>query len=892
MSRSVAAAVLVCACAGAAVPAFAQTQVVANGGGSRTDRVAVRPPAVGAAVRVAAAAPDVDGRLDEPVWATAPVMSEFTQRDPDEGQPASERTEVRVTYTDDALYVGVRAFDREPARIAAQLTRRDSWSPSDWIAVGIDSYHDRRTGFVFQVNPAGVKRDSYIFNDTEEDDSWDAVWDVAVSRDAEGWTAEFRIPFSQLRFARADAHTFGFQVHRVINRRNETQQWRYIPKNEQGQVSLWGELRGIEGLRPPRRLEVLPYTVARGQRYAAEERNPFRTGASQSATIGADVKYGITSNITLDLTLNPDFGQVEQDPAFVNLSAYEQYQSERRPFFTEGVNLFRFGLGLGDGDGANEQLFYSRRVGRPPQGSPSVPDSGFAEPVDHTAIRAAAKLSGKTPGGWSVGLLSAITGPERAAVDSFGVRRFETVEPATAYLVGRLARDFRAGHTVVGAFATALRRDLPSQLDWLRSDAYAMGLDFNHRFASGAYRVTAKLIGSNVRGSREAILATQTSSARYYQRPDNDYTEVDSAATSLSGLMAQATIGKERGAWMWVTGVDTRTPGFEVNDMGFMREADYISQFGWLAHRWTRPGRVFRRAQINFNQWSNFNYGGERGNLGGNINAHGTLLNYWYGGGGINRNLGGVSNELRGGPAILRPGNWNGWGYFGSDERKALRVNVNAGFFSQDEHAAAGWWSSTYLAYRPSGQVDLSVGPSVNVTHDQWQYLTAEAPLGTTEYIFGELEQTTVDMGVRANITFSPALTLQLYAAPFYAAGRFPAVKRVADPRGASFADRFDVLGADRATRTTSGDWAIDLDRNDTTDLTVGNPDFGVVSFRSNAVLRWEYRPGSTLFLVWQQNRGDFTSDGRYQPREAYRRLRGTRPENVFLVKLNYWLSL
>ena len=892
MSRTVAAAVLVCACAGAAVPAFAQTQVAANGGGARAGAVALRPPAVGAAVRVSAGAPHVDGRLDEPVWATAPVMSEFTQRDPDEGQPASERTEVRVTYTDDAIYVGVRAFDREPDRIAAQLTRRDSWSPSDWIAVGIDSYHDRRTGFVFQVNPAGVKRDSYVFNDTEEDDSWDAVWDVAVSRDAEGWTAEFRIPFSQLRFARADAHTFGFQVHRVINRRNETQQWRFIPKNEQGQVSLWGELGGIDGLQPPRRLEVLPYTVARGRRYAAEAGNPFRTGANQTATVGADVKYGITSNITLDLTLNPDFGQVEQDPAFVNLSAFEQYQSERRPFFTEGVNLFRFGLGLGDGDGANEQLFYSRRVGRPPQGSPTVPDSGFAETVDHTAIRAAAKLSGKTPGGWSIGLLSAITGPEHAQVDSFGVRRAEIVEPGTAYLVGRLARDFRGGHTVIGAFATAMHRDLTSSLDWLRRDAYALGLDFNHRFLNGTYRVTGKLIGSNIRGSAEAMLAAQQSPARYYQRPDNDYTEIDSSATSMSGLMAQATIGRERGNWVWSTGFDTRTPGFEVNDMGFMREADYVSQFGWAQRRWLTPGRVFRSVRLNFNQWAGWNYGGERTSLGGNINAHGTLRNYWGGGGGFNRNLGGVSNELRGGPAILRPGNWNGWGYVYSDERKTLRLNIDGWFFDQDEDAASGGGSGIYVAYRPSGQVDLSVGPSVNYTHDQWQYLTADNINGAQEYIFGELKQTTVSLGLRANFTFSPELTLQVYAAPFYSAGRFPAVKRVADPRAATFADRFDVLGADRATRTTAGDWDIDLDRDATTDLTIGNPDFGFVSFRSNAVLRWEYRPGSTIFVVWQQNRGDFTSDGRYQPREAYRMLRATRPENVFLVKLNYWLSL
>jgi hypothetical protein len=846
--------------------------------------------AAATAVRALVQPPRVDGRLDDPAWVTAPVFGDFVQRDPDEGRPATERTEMRVVYTDAALYVGVRAYDSQPERITGHLTRRDADSPSDWIILGIDSYFDRRTAFVFAVNPVGVKRDWYIFNDVEEDDSWDAVWDVAASRDGGGWTAEFRIPFSQLRFARAASQRFGFNVVRKINRLNEEDHWRLIPRGAPGTVSLFGDLAGLDGLRPPRRLEILPYSVGRSTWNIDQPGNPFRPPREGSTTVGADLKLGLGSNLTLDATINPDFGQVEADPAVVNLSAFETFYPEKRPFFTEGVNIFRFPLSLGDGDGANEQLFYSRRVGRRPQGSPDVPPGGFGEELQQTTILAAAKLSGKTASGWTIGLLAARTAEERAeVVDANGVRSRDIVEPGTTQLVGRLARDFRHGRTVVGLFGTYLDRDLPVDMPWLRSSAFTIGADWNHRFARDQYRFRGSAVLSNVRGSAEAIDITQRSSARYYQRPDNDYVTYDPTRTSLSGFSGQVEFGKIAGDWRFLTALDTRSPGFEVNDLGYQREADYVTQVVWVGRRWLQPGKVFRRFSLNVNQWNAWSYGWDHLNTGGNVNASFTLLNYWGGYFGVNRNWEGLSTGmLRGGPAIRRPGGTNGWAGFYSDERKALRAELNVWGWRQDESGSWEAGLNPFVAWRPSGRVDLRVGPSFNRNRNQAQYLTDTVLTGRTEYLFGQLSQSTVAMTVRANITFTPRLTLQVYAEPFYSAGSYSDVARVTDPRGDRFQDRFQALGA---TRDANGDFAVDVDGGGT-DVVLPNPDFSYASFRSNVVLRWEYRPGSTLFLVWQQNRGLGTSDGRYDPDGALRDLFGTEPENVFLVKVNYWFSL
>lgn len=876
-----------------AVVAWGLTFAAAAQAQQSTDRARVdAAPGAAVAVRAAPAAPRLDGRLDDPAWTAANPIADFTQRDPREGEPATERTEVRVVYTDDAIYVGVRAHDSQADRIAAHLTRRDEWSPSDWIAIAFDSYRDRRTAFYFAANAAGVKRDIYFYDDNNEDDSWDANWDVSVRVDDEGWTAEFRIPFSQLRFGKAERHEWGFNVYRRINRLNEEQYWRLPPKNQSGIVSRFGDLVGIEGIAPPRRIEVTPYVSGTSGFEPTETGNPFQTGDFQTARMGADLNIGVTSNLTLSATVNPDFGQVEADPAVVNLSAFETFFTERRPFFNEGIDIFRFSLSGGDGNA--EQLFYTRRIGRQPQGS--VEDrGGFAESVQQTTILGAAKLSGKTPSGWTIGLLGSVTAEEKAnAIDAAGNPYADVVEPRTGYFVGRVARDFRGGLTQVGLFATAMDRALPDNLAFLRSNAYTAGINWSHRFRNDTYGFSGWLVGSHVRGSAEAIDETQRSSARYYQRPDNDYVTYDPTRTSLSGYSGQFSFGKRGGgSWRFSTGIDTRSPGFEVNDLGFQRDADRTLQWLWLNKRWLQPGKVFRRFNLNFNQWALWNYGWDRINAGGNVNFNYTFANYWGGWGGMGRQVGGLSSAtLRGGPGFLRPGGTDAWVGFFTDSRKDLRGEIWGFGFKQDESDTWEHGFGVSVAWRAASNLDFRVGPHVFRQRDTFQYLTTEDALGETHYVFGELRQTTTSMTFRGNATFTPTLSLQLYAEPFVSSGRYEGFRQIADPRGAHFADRFDDFGPDRLLTDADGNVGIDLDRDGAVEIELDNPDFTFLSFRSNVVLRWEYKLGSTIFLVWQHGRTDFTSDGRFRLGSNLGSLFEAPQTNTFLVKVNYWLSL
>lgn len=852
-----------------------------------------RRTAEAVAVRAQPRPPEVDGRLDDEAWHLAPVITGFVQRDPHEGMPATEPTEARVVYTDHAIYVGIRAYDSQPDRITGLLTRRDRPSPSDWLGVAFDSYRDRRTAFAFMVNPAGVKRDIYFYNDGEgEDDSWDAVWDVAVSRDSLGWTAEFRIPFSQLRFPKGKNQHFGLNLYRMINRLNEEQFWQLPPKNEPGFVSRFGDLVGIEGIEPPRRIELLPYSAAGNTWEPPETGNPFRTGTNPSARLGADLNVGLTPNLTLSATINPDFGQVEADPAVVNLTAFETFYPEKRPFFNEGLDIFRFPISLGDGDEANEQLFYTRRIGRAPQGR-ADPRGGFAEAPPNTTILGAAKLSGKSSAGWSIGALGALTAEEKAsAIDRLGRRHEDPVEPLTAYFVGRLAKDFRNGLTQAGLFATAVERDLPEQLNYLRQRAYSLAASWNHRFLGDTYAAVGWIAASRVSGSPEAIDRTQRSSARYFQRPDNDYVSYDPSRTALSGFAGQLMLMRTQGNWRYGALVDTRSPGFEVNDIGFQREADRTVQAVWINRRWLRPGRVFRSFNLNLNQWSAWNYGWDRLGIGGNINANWTWLNYWGGYLGVERNFGGLDPAaLRGGPGLTQPARANLWSGLRSDQRKTLRGRVDWGFTLQDEGAGWSYRVGPGISWRPVENVDLGVSTSFSRKFDGWQFLRQADVLGETHYVFGELNQSTVNMTFRADVTFTPNLSLQVYAQPFVASGHYRAFKRVADPRASTFAGRFDLFGADRLQ--LSGDRVrVDLDRDGTADLDLGTPDFTVLSLRSNVVLRWEYLPGSNLFLVWQHGREHSLADGSFSVLSRLSDLWSAAGTNTLLLKINYWLSL
>ncbi len=845
-------------------------------------------------------APRLDGRLEEDAWQGAMIVADFTQTEPEDGTDPTERSEICVVYDRGALYIGARLYDADPHEIARRLGRRDSYTSSDGFAVTIDSYHDHRTAFSFRVNPAGVRGDQVVTNDDYHgDDSWDPVWSVATGVDTLGWVVEMRIPFSQLRFSGADEQVWGINFRREIFRKNEEVVWSWVPNEEQGYVSHFGHLLGVRDVPAPRRLELLPYTVAQGDYIeGADPTDPFHDGSAYDAAVGLDLMYGLTSNITLNATVNPDFGQVEADPAVVNLSAFETYFPERRPFFVEGANIFRFGAGSGGFVFGAPRLFYSRRVGRSPTRSVET-DYGYQDYPVSTSIIAAAKVTGKTAG-WSVGVMDALTAREYASLqDTAGSRWSEPVEPLANYAVVSLRKDLRGGGSGVGIMGTAVNRDVSDTLfNYLRSSANAGGVDFFHKFANNRFALNASLSGSHISGDPEAITSAQLSSARYYQRPDQDYLTLDTTATNMTGFAGSAQVGKISGNWIYGTDFYAYSPGFEVNDAGFQREADRIFNGVRVTRRWLDPGKVFRRFSISANFANEWNFGGTHVWGQAYAGLNGQLRNYWNFGVGFNRWFTALTDRhTRGGPLMESPSGWSTHGWVGTDYRKT----ISFGFFgSYSRNAYDGWgvYLEPEVRIRPGGAMSFVVYPGFSRTHAMGQYVTQrEDPTATItyggRYLFSELLQTSLDITIRADLAITPDLTVQLWAQPFASTGDYFGYKELAEP------ETFDFLryGAD-------GNSTIEFDEEDNTytvdpdgpgpaePITFDNPDFSVRSLRSNLVIRWEYLPGSTLFLVWNHNRSGSSTDPSF---DAWRQIKGAftdAAQNTFLIKLNYWISL
>ena len=799
----------------------------------------------------------------------------------------------------------------DPAFLAAyttimdELARRDASyqsNSSDWFGLAFDSYHDHTSSFTFRVNPSGIKSDRLNNQDNYSiDEGWDPVWDVATSRDSLGWTAEIRIPFSQLRFPNTETQVWGIQLQRYVQRKAEDARFGWSRQNERGFASFFGHLFGLAHLPQPRRLEVLPYTTAREERIdPGAAGNPFNDGSREIASAGLDLKYGLTSNLTIDATVNPDFGQVEDDPAFVNLTAFEQFLNERRPFFVEGGDIFRFG---------GQRFFHSRRIGRAPQGSGNA-RGGFVDQPLNTTILGAAKLSGRTAGGWSIGLLEAMTAREFATVDSAGVRFQDEVEPFTNYVVARGKRDSHGGSDQVGFIATAVNRSIDDpRLDFIRGAAYSAGLDFGHRFSRNRYNLTGSVGFSRISGDTLAIQRAQRSSARYYQRPDAEYVAYDPARTSLAGWTAALSLYKESGRYQFGLSGSAVSPGFDLNDAGFQTTADYAIASAYGNRRWTRPGKVFRNFFVGNNANVMVNFGGARTALRYNLNASGQFLNYWgaYVYGGVN--IRSLNDRLtRGGPLASSPFYWYLGGGGSTDSRRRVAAYLEV-YREGNEIGGAGWsvWSS--LDLRPSSAIAVSVGPSYSTGTSMLQYLqtqtdtTATATLGR-QYVFAQIRQKSLDLTTRLNVTFSPTLTLQLYTQPFVATGDYYRFKELARSRSLDYVAYGETPGstlrcydATDTAMSCSGAAApaYYVANPDTTarrrDVRIRNPNFSSRSLRGNAVLRWEYRPGSTLFFVWTTNCSAFSGDPRFSAGNDIQHLCQGPSANVVAVKLNYWLS-
>ncbi len=896
MKRTHAVVLMLLAAAAPAAAQGTQTRVVATlpGGGSPRVDQPLGARAMTAAP-VGAAAPVIDGRLDDAAWDRVPVTTGFVQTRPHPGEPGAFRTEVRVLYGADAVYVAARMYDPHPDSIVAQLTRRDDPGVSDFFVLAFDSYHDRRTAYLFGLNPRGVKQDAFLFDDTRSDDSWDPVWQGAARIDSLGWTAEFRIPLSQLRFNvggqdGSGKQAWGVNFKRTVARYTEEDFWVPPPLDNSKGVSVFGELTGLEGLRSPRRLEIMPYTVGKLTSAPGDAADPFHSPNAWDGTVGADLKYGVTANLTLTATFNPDFGQVEADPSVVNLSAFETFFPEKRPLFVEGSDIFRFNTGAGDGDFGNESLFYSRRIGRAPQlGTPDGTD--YSRVPAAAPILGAAKLSGKTAGGWSIGVLDAVTGRTTADYLAGGVRGVAPVEPLTNYGVARVIRTSRDGQNALGAIFTATDRQLNATAfrDNLASAAYVGGFDFRRRFARGRYEASGWVVGSQVLGSDSAIALRQRDAIHLFNRPDAGYLTYDPSRTSLGGWAAAGQLAKITGAWQWGMIGNVRSPGFDANELGFQQNADMMPGVLFTGWNMLKPRGSLQNIGFNADVVSINNFGGDFMTRTVEGNVHFNLMSNWNGGVYANRDLGGISpSELRGGPALLIPASTRLNAYGGSDYRKAFGGNLSVNLWWGDEGSGrdAAVYPSVWV--RPSTRMELSLGPSLSWHRSARQYVDREDDAtGASHYVFADLRQTTAAMTARLNYSFSPTLSVQVYAQPFASAGAYAGFKEVVAPRAPRFADRFHVYAPSQIAYD-AGDEGYRV--GGPGGFSFDQPDFGVRQYRSNAVLRWEWRPGSTLFLVWSQGRSDDDGDGAFRFQEDVRRLFQTQATNVLLVKVSYWM--
>jgi len=840
--------------------------------------------------------PTIDGRLDDPAWASVPWGDTFTQREPYDGKDESQRTAFKILYDDKNVYVAIRAYDTEPEKITRRMTRRDEVD-GDFVGIQFDSYNDHRTAFTFLVSAAGVRMDGVFTNDGDNEDwSPDPVWRTKTSVDSGGWSAEMQISLSQLRFGNQENHVWGLQVARQLYRKEELACWQHIPQDAPGWVHQFGELHGISGIKPPRRVELMPYSRGRMELMEKESGNPFVPGRLSDTGFGLDAKIGVTSDLTLDLTVNPDFGQVEADPSVVNLTAFETFYDEKRPFFIEGNNILDYSLMIGDGDFSNDNLFYSRRIGRQASHDPDTDDGEHVKMPENSSIISAAKLTGKTKSGISIGLMDAVTARESAEIDLSGSRRFKSVEPMTNYFLGRVQKDFNQGNTIIGGIVTNTNRDIrDAHLKFLHKSATTGGLDFLHQWQDKTYSVTLTTAFSHVRGTEEAITRTQRASARYYQRPDADYVALDSSRTSLSGHSGTFAFNRAgQGHFQFGLGGTWRSPGLALNDMGYLHRGDVAMEFVWAQYRIWEPFSIFRSFSINFNQWAGWNFGGQPIFDGGNINWNVQFKNYWGAGGGIGFNGRSLSaSALRGGPSLLFPSQWNSWLNLRTDSKKAFQFSVNGSFNRSEDRYSRSYNINPSVRWRPNNAVSLFIQPFYSVNHNDLQYVDTVDDTETDRYIFGRIDQKTLGWIFRLDYSITPSRTIQFYGQPFISAGNYSRLKRITSPRAETYADRFHAFTGDEiAYDADDNTYQIQETGAGAAEYTVDNPDFNFRQFRSNLVVRWEYLPGSTIYLVWSQGRTEEVESGVFSYSNDMRGLFGVYPYDVFLIKINRWFSL
>jgi len=843
---------------------------------------------------------NIDGNLNDPVWKRESLTG-FTQNEPDEGKPATEKTEVWLAYDNNAIYIAARMHDSEPDKIISLLARRDDFVDADYFVVCFDPYYDKRSGFKFAVNPSGSIADWTIFNDGWDDNSWDGIWNVKTKIDNKGWTVEMRIPFDQLRFKKKSdgKYIWGVNFSRYIRRKNEVVTFSWKPKKVSGDVSHYAQLKGIKDIKPKRLFEVVPYTAGKFSFGGKEEGNPFKTGSELDGNSGLDLKFGLKSNLTLDLTVNPDFGQVEVDPAVINLTAAENYYREKRPFFIEGSSIFLFGIGGANNnigaDWGNPRFFYSRRIGRSPQGYVST--DGYVKYPEWTSILTAAKLSGKIGDGWNIGFLNAFTRREYAKVDKDGERSRTEVEPFSNYSVLRVHKEFNEGKQGVGLIATSVLRDMKNETLslMLNKKAFSFGLDgWVFLDKKKMWVATGWLGTTEVRGNKERITDLQYSYPHYFQRPDADHVEVDENAISMKGWAGRFTLNKQEGNILFNAALGIISPGFDSRDMGFQWSDDVINAHIMTGYRSFKKSKLIHYWDIVLITQRNYDFGGtligdQRLIFIGDIR----FSNFWSVNFQLSSNPERFDNKrTRGGPLmLLKKYTWFNFG-IRSDRRKSVVVNAG-GFRLLSTWGRAKQSFYTGFRWKPGSNFSLSINPryETNLNNSQWVNSINDEVMEDTfgvRYLFGTLNQKTISCSIRLDWIFSPKLSLQAYIQPFISVGSYSGMKELAKPGTYNF----NEYGIGNTSVSFENDlYTIDPGYGGKI-FSISNPDFNYKSLRGTVVLRWEYRPGSILYLVWTQNRADYNNPGDYSFGRDFSNMIKAPGDNILMLKFTYRFTL
>ena len=834
--------------------------------------------------------PVIDGDVTDEAWDVVEWSSDFTQKDPDEGTPPAHQTKFKIIYDAKYLYIALRALDDQPELIQQRLSRRDGFA-GDRINVIIDSYHDKRTAFVFTTTAAGVKGEEIATgNGSNFDPSWNPVWYTDAKVDDKGWTAEMKIPFSQLRFGKAKEQIWGLNINRTIFRLQERSLWQRIPNDQAGFISEAGELHGLIDLVPQKQLEIQPFTVLQYDSYPKEGDNPFRDGSDFKVNGGLDAKIGITNDLTLDLTINPDFGQVEADPGAIALDGFQIFFPEQRPFFVENKNIFDFEFANG-----RDNLFYSRRIGRNPHRDANLGVGEFGKVPQNSTILGAAKFSGKTQNGWSLGILESVTANEFAEIrETDGGTREQIVEPLTNYLVLRAQKDFNERNTFFGGIFTATNRHLDGDFSELHKAAYTGGIDFQHNWNNRDYYIDGNVILSHVLGSPEAIELTQRSITRLFQRTDATHVSVDPTRTSLTGTGGRIEIGKAVGGnWRYNGGFIWRSPELELNDVGFLRRTDEIIQFTNLTYLWQVPTDIYRNIRLRGEQSTDYDFQGNLNRVKFEIQGDLSWINNWSSDLGIGVNNNRFTNAfLRGGPRWRSANNSYLFGGFGSDRSKKLSFRVRYTNVSSDEEVFNRNRYTISFNYQPVDALNISLENQLEITKDRAQYVSTEDFGNDQRYILGNIKNDEFTTTLRLTYSINPNMSIQFYGQPFISRGRYSNFNFVNNSIASSINDRVNFYSSDQISETIDTDgnaiFSIDENRDATEDYTFDKPDFSFVQFRSNLVARWEYIPGSEIFLVWAQGVVGSEDPGERLGSSLRNQVLNKKKDNTFLIKVTY----